>query len=171
MPAAPPVRSVAVRVLTPIGWMQGVFVLPRMHAFVDFVEHAGPFLRIHDVRLPGRKDAVRTFVMQRNAVLLVVPEDAEHLEKAEMTASAKVAHRVSCLMEHGVVHGKLVIVADVAIGDFLLHHSGFVVLRDCVIQLRDASKPSGRIPWLVVNAAHVIGVSEEPAMTRGRASR
>ena len=163
MPAAPQVRTVPARVLTPIGWVQGSFTVPRLHSFVDHLDHAGPSLRLRGVRLPGRKDPVKTFVVQRNAVILVIPDADGQFERTELVSGRKVDHALSCLLQHGVVHGRLTTLASVPVAEFMLHHAGFVILRDAVIHLTAGAKPTRptpAIPRLLVNAAHVIGVSE-----------
>jgi hypothetical protein len=158
-------RLVPVRILTPLGWVPCAFTIPRLTTFSDWLDHQGPFLRPSSARIPGGDGHVTSFVLQRDAAMLVVPDDPADAVRGEIVGAERVEHEVAFMLEVGVIRGRLETLAHVSLGDWLMHHPGFVLLKEVTVSLAGAPRSSGiqRHPGVLVNAARVIGVIESPA--------
>jgi hypothetical protein len=156
-------RAVRARVLTSSGWVRGTFHVPLMHGLVDFLDHAGPYLKLTDAILPGTGTAVQFFALRRAALVAAVPEVPETELYLPAIAMETVRHRISCLLPAGAIEGELEVVAGTRVSDYLMHQLGFIVLRRAVGPEAGiaATTPAS---LLLVNAVAIVGVSESLPM-------
>jgi len=155
-------RLVPVRVLTPLGWVPCGFTVPRQTSFSDWLDHQGPFLRPSSARIPGGAGHVSSFVMLRSAAMLVVPDEPADAVRGEIVGAEQLEHEIALMLEVGVIRGRLETLAHVALGDWLMHHPGYVLLKEATVSLVGAPRASAiqRHAGVLVNAARVIGVIE-----------
>ena len=155
-------RRVEAEVLLPAGWLDGTFVVPEMQSLQDFLEHSGAFLKLTDVRVPGHKDVVPFFAVQRGAVELIAPKVVD--DRVETTGSAghTAPWSISCLFHRGAVHGSLDFLMNLRLSDYLRQQTGFLLLRDAAWAPVDTGRGDvpRRWPIAFVNVPQVNGISE-----------
>lgn len=158
----PPLRGIPSVIFTTGGWIRGVFHVPTMHGFLEYLNLAGDMLKLTNVVLPYLSLELRFFALRRSKALLVMPDcDPDLLQLPEPTADYHV-HRVSFLLEGGTVTGSLAIEEDIRVSDYLAKHDNFVVLRNCRFGAHDAPvEEESHFPLLLVNGATVVGASDE----------
>ncbi len=161
----PEQRKVPGHIYTPAGWMLGTFHVPKRGQFVEYLRNTTGFFPLTEVTLTGSTQKVPFFALQRSAVLLIVPHPSESLGQADGNGGPALVQRpVSCLLDAGVVHGTLELGRQMRTSDYLVSHTGFLVLRQVTLLL---AGPQGtldqRFPTLLVNSARVIGVSDTVA--------
>ena len=150
----PPQRTVPAKILTPAGWMTGTFHLSRLSSFLDFASQAVSFFTLTNVTLPGHANAVPFLALRRSAARVILPECDEPSLMLAPTAEADL-YDVHRLLELGALSGKLALKKRVRISDFLAHHTGFILLRDC--ELGEARTFA---PLAFVNSSAVVGIGE-----------
>lgn len=162
MPYRPPQRVVPAKVHTGSGWITGSFHLPKLDGFLDFLQRAGAYFNLTDVRLPGAAAPLPFFALRRSAVHLIEPTCPEW--QVGLGPEPLGAHErlVSCLLDAGALAGRLVMPADQRVSDFVTRHDGFVVLRHAV--LGPAHVPA---PLLLVNTACLTGIADLGATRPG----
>ena len=89
---------------------------------------------------------------------MIVPPQDDDVDDAEVRRPALVDHHVVCLAEAGTIAGKLAILKDVRVSDFLQNQSAFFVLIECHAQLN--AFPAAGVARLLVNAQLVVGIAE-----------
>jgi len=157
----PPQRVIPARVLTPTGWLRGTFHLPRRHSLADFLGHAGPFLSLTSVSLPGSREELPYLALRRSAALLILPACDERRLLLGRDLQDAVPHAVACLLQAGAVRGCLMLTSTVRVSDFLARHDGFIVLREA-----DLGPARTRVPVLLVNAGALLAMAEEAPAPR-----
>ncbi|MFN7972522.1 MAG: hypothetical protein U0166_09265 [Acidobacteriota bacterium] len=157
-----PHRDIDARIYTSAGWIKGSFRLPQLHGLIDHLDHSGPFLRLAGVVVPGLEKPCAAMALRRNAAIVILPMGDEDELQLRTTVADTVGHRVSCILHAGVVSGVLASLRHVNPTDFLIHHPGFILLRDCHIFVRGERERGGPFPLVIVNAARVVAVSGEP---------
>jgi hypothetical protein len=158
----PPLRGVPSVIYTTGGWIRGVFHVPTMHGFQEYLNLSGEMLKLTSVLLPYLHLELRFFALRRSKAIMVMPDcDPALLQLPEPTADYHV-HRVSFLLEGGSVTGSLAIEEDIRVSDYLGNHDQFVVLRNCRFGAHDAPvEEESHFPLLLVNGATVVGASDE----------
>ena len=157
-------RSVAVAVLTALGWAEGTLAVPERQSVVDFLEGAGAFIKLTQARLPGRAEPTPFLALQRGAVSVVVPRGGAEGVETEGGRGICAPLEVACLFPGGVLEGCLDVLVNVRLSDYLRQQSGFLVLREARWRppqlLADVTPAPERWPCALVNAARVVGVEE-----------
>lgn len=125
----PATRQVDAELLTSVGWIGGSIVLPQLQSLTDHLSKAGPIVKLTNVLLPGRTEAVPFFALRSSAVAMVVPSSDERA-LAETIGTDHVRLAVLFLMEHGVLRGDLVLPARLRLSDFLRQQTGFFAVHD-----------------------------------------
>lgn len=161
MTAAPQTRQVPVRILTTVGWLTATLVIPRLHSLLDWLEHGGPFVRLRHVRFPASERVLPAFALQRNAIFLVIPVDPTQALYELPADPLRVEHQFAALTPFGILSGRLTTLRNVRMADWLLHHGGFIVIESCRLHATGAMAPGKNEPLVVVNAEHVIGVTDD----------
>jgi hypothetical protein len=153
-PYKPPQSTLAALVRTVAGRLHATFHIPKGHSFADHLARFA-FWNLTDVTLPGAKERLSFFALRSAAALIVVPEgDEAALQLAPLHGSTK-KHRIACLLQLGTVTGDIELLPNVRVSDYVLHHTGFFCLRDA-----ELAGEGSKLPFAMVNAAALVGVSE-----------
>lgn len=150
-------------IYTPLGWISAIFHLAEKRTLVDMLNGTRGFFTLTEVRLPNQKEVVPFFALQRDAAYLIIakPQD-ELLESRQPNMEANV-RRISCMLSLGVVVGDISTVSNARVSDYLMHHTGFFVMRNCTSTLWQAKGESATppvVPVALVNGHRVIGVAD-----------
>ena len=147
-------RAIQARLLTQAGWITGTLHVPHLSSVLNFINNGGPFLKLTEVALP---DGTRPefFALRRASVSLIVPAVEESELRLNKPAGEHERHQLCCLMEGGSLDGSLSVLKNVRVSDYLLHHSGFCVMREC--KTHDGNQI---VPLVLVNTDNVVGVTE-----------
>ena len=152
----PPQRTIPARILTPAGWMTGTFHLSRLHSFLDYASQSASFFTLTRVTLPGQTDALPFLALRRSAARVILPSCDESQLMLAPPPGETDEHKVRCMLEAGVLSGLLTLKRRVRVSDFLAHHVGFLMLRDC--QLGEARIAA---PIAFVNSSAVVAIGDE----------
>lgn len=158
----PPQRVIPARILTPTGWIQGHFHVPRLHSFLDFVAQPSPFFNLTDVTVPRAPEPLAFLALRRSAARVVLPTCDERRLFLRDPPNASV-RAVTCLLEAGAVSGRLAIPPHLRVSDYLAHHAGFLQLRGVTLGFADAH---AGVAFL--NASALIAVSDARAAAEER---
>lgn len=156
-------RSVPARILTPIGWMSGNLTVPRIVGLLEWLGHAGPFLRLSSVRLPRRDTILHGFALRRESVVMLIPGENVPTHAVPGLQQLTETHDVTCLFAEGLLTGQLTLPTSATMREYLLHHDGFLALHSCTIHLAahfDQPEDLRPHPCVLVNAARLIGAAE-----------
>ena len=156
------VELVPARILTPAGWIVGKLHVQADSRIVDFLDRTPEFFSLVDVILEGRPKVVPLFTLQRSAILFLIAETENSLE-SDRKPRQLVEHPISCLLENGMLYGRVKIITGVRLSEYLSRHKGFVLVRDCHFRLRNPWEDriiDHREPAVLLNPEAVIGVSE-----------
>ncbi len=154
-------REVGARLFTTAGWIEGTFLLPARRSLVDFSNQSHDFFKLKDVMLPGLKEAIPFFALQRNSVILILPDAAEEGIDSSI-GTAREQKDVSCAIDQGVISGTLSVAAGLRMSDFMMKPQPFFYLKDCTLFLRTTRAPeiTRNIPMVIINRTKVVGLSE-----------
>lgn len=161
-----PRRDVDAVVLSDMGWIQGTFVLPKMHSFVDYLNQASGYVKLTGASFTGLEEKLPFLALAQGAYTLVLPADRGERLEAPSTMSTRKRHNVSCIFSSGWVSGTLESLPNLRVSDVLTNNKAFFLLRDCTINVRGVAKHA---PIAVVNGARLVGVSE-PSIETVRAT-
>lgn len=151
----PPQRAVQAKIHTGQGWITGTFHLPRLHGFVEFLQQQVPYFNLTDVLLPRSAAHLPFFALRRTAVHLIWPTCPEWRVGLGTARASVREHLVSCLLDAGMVAGKLEMSPDMRVSDFAARHDGFVVLRHAVL-----GPARVEAPLLLVNTQGIVGIAD-----------
>ena len=157
----PEQRKVTVSILTDLGWTSATLHLPVMQTLLDYLNATGPVVKCTRVRIPTRPDAVNFIGFRREAVHVVAPTIDEMVEP-----SGGVGHTtprdVTCILATGEIQGKLDVLVNLRVSDFLRQQTSLVVLRRCVFRPHGATEPAQerRLAVAIVNMARAVGVAQ-----------
>lgn len=154
-------REIGARLFTTAGWLEGEFLVPAKRSLVDFSNQSHDFFKLKDVILPGLKDPIPFFALQRHSVILILPSAAEEGIDSSIGRSRE-EKDVSCAIDHGVVSGVLSVATGLRMSDFMLKPQPFFYLKDCTLFLRTARTPqiTRNIPMVIINRTKIVGLSE-----------
>lgn len=152
----PPQRTIPARILTPAGWMTGTFHVSRLHSFLDFASQSNSFFTLTQVTMPGQKDSLPFLALRRSAARVILPSCDESQLMLSPPQGETDEHKVRCMLEAGVLAGKLTLKKRVRVSDFLAHHVGYLMLRDC--ELGEAKIAA---PIAFVNSGAVVAIGDE----------
>lgn len=154
-------RRATVSLLTDLGWANGTLHIPTQQTLLDYLNATGPVVKFTRVRVPTRRDSVNFIGFRREAVQVVAPTIDELVEP-----SGAVGHTtprdVTCILPSGELQGKLEVLVNLRVSDFLRQQTSLVVLRRCVFRPHGATDPAQdrRLAVAVVNMARAIGVAQ-----------
>jgi hypothetical protein len=163
---APPLRQVTADVLTPVGWMNGIFKVPPQQPFIDFLTLGtlgAQVLKFIRVRVPKEPDPLPFVALSRESLILVAPTVGRELIVAEDGGGFTRSREVACLLGVGVLRGSLDVLANVRLSDDLERRGHLIVLRRCVLAPYGGTlnAPTARsLSTVIVNLSQAIGVSE-----------
>lgn len=159
---APPQRLVPAGFYTRAGWLTGTLHIPEAGQLLASVERVEEFYKLTDVRFAGIDHFEAFFALQRDALVLIVPDDADD-RIADAPADSR-KELVSVLFDTGVVIGWLRLAARTRLSDYLQNRRGFIHLANCEIHIgQGESKSLHRPANVLVNVEGVIGISERRA--------
>src|SRR5262249_30587150 len=125
------------------------------------LDYKGLFFTLTDVTLPNGAGKVDCFSVRRDAISLVIADCVEaHLCLHHPSSARYVPHKVSFLLEDVAIDGTVGMLENVEVSDYVLHHTGFHLVRNCVAH---GEEHLGTLPLVFINSTRVIGVSEMPA--------
>lgn len=154
-------RRATVSLLTDLGWSNGTLHIPTQQTLLDYLNATGPVVKSTRVRVPTRPDTVNFIGFRREAVQVVAPTIDELVEP-----SGAVGHTtprdIICILPSGELQGKLDVLVNLRVSDFLRQQTSLVVLRRCVFRPHGATDPAQdrRLAVAVVNMARAIGVAQ-----------
>lgn len=161
-----PKRRVPAHIYMTLGWMTGAFHVDEGRYFTEWINRPVGFLPLTDALIPNQQEAIPFFALQKDAAHLIVPtEDDGQLEPA-ITPGGKAASQISCMLPLGFVNGEIHMISNMRVSDFLTHHPGFFILRNCTSSLWQSKDPVTAppvAPVVIINTHHVIGVTEMSA--------
>jgi hypothetical protein len=157
----PEQREVPLRAVTTAGVVEGTLRVAKSHILLDAVNHGHEFMSLTDVHVRDAPQRIPFFALRRSETLLLVPTSAaEDPDDVAARRGSLVDHDVMCLLPTGSISGKLSILKDARVSDFLANQRAFFVLRECRAWLSATGFLDERPPVLLVNAARVVGVTE-----------
>ncbi|CAN5753454.1 hypothetical protein BH24GEM1_BH24GEM1_16510 [soil metagenome] len=159
----PPLRKVTASVLTPLGWLRGVFQVPAPQSLVDFLASGSPIVKFTKVRLPGAAEAIPFVALRRDSVSVIEPTTQDEQVEPLGSMGRTAPHDVACLFPSGVLRGTLEVLVNVRVSDFLRQQASLVVLRRCVFAPHNEplnSPQARKLLIAVVNMAATVGVAE-----------
>lgn len=155
----PEKRAVPIRAVTTAGTVEGTLHVPRLHMLLEAVNHGHDFMSLTDVHVRDAPQRIPFFALRRSETLVMAPANDEEIDERGARTSL-VDHDVMCLLPTGSISGKLSLLRDVRVSDFLSGARGFFVLRECRAWLSSTGFTDERPKVLLVNAARVAGVTE-----------
>ncbi|MBK9258578.1 MAG: hypothetical protein IPM54_01955 [Polyangiaceae bacterium] len=154
-------RTVACRILSYAGWIEGSLPIAAKIALVDHLNRPVQLFRLVDVKLPEQTVRHPFFALTRSATVAVAPLGTVEIPPR---VEGKIAHKTSWLLHGGIViEGFLDLFEGVRVSDHLAHRTGFVALHDCTIYMPHAAAPTmvvPRVPFLALQTDRAIGASE-----------
>lgn len=154
-------RDVKARLFTTAGWIEASFLIPAKRSLIDYSNQAHDFFKLKDVSLPGLKEPIPFFALQRHSVILMLPEEAEEGVDSSIGA-AKDDKDVSCAIDQGVVSGSLSVSTGLRMSDFMIKPQLFFYLKNCTLFMRSSGAPqiTRNVPMIIINRQKILGVSE-----------
>lgn len=161
----PPQKEIPCVIFTRAGWMRGVFHIPELHGFLDYLMRGGEFLKLTDVTLPYLQKRLGFFGIRREEALMIIPDCAEDMLKLPRAVGRSRNLLVHFLLTNGYIKGSVTLDAGVRISDFLLKGHPWVVLRTSVLGPNPKATlvpgAGARYPLVLLNTAAILGASEE----------
>ena len=116
--------------------------------------------KLRNVAISHKKEPIPFFALRLEAVPMIVP--SEH-EVVPNVLGATTEHKVMCLLRGAMVTGKLEILENLRVSDYLMRSPGYIPLRDCTLRVpAKVQLPfPNPVPLVLVNAECVTGVAEE----------
>ena len=156
------VRQVPARILTPAGWIVGKLHVANEWRMINYINNAPDFFTLEDVVVEGRPRVLPLFTLQRSAIEFIVVETEED-RKSDMPQRERIVHPIWCLLQNGLLHGKIEIIPGVRLSEFLSRSKNFLLLNEVHFILnspRDERTIDHKEPVVLLNPAAVIGVTE-----------
>jgi hypothetical protein len=129
---------------------------------VDFVGSGGPILKFVRVRLPQETRLLAFIGLRREAVQLIEPTQPDEMVETPGFVGRTTPREVGVLVPSGMVRGRLEVLVNVRVSDFLRQQPSIAVLHDAqlVPYGTESGAPPRRFRTVIVSLAQVIGVSE-----------
>ena len=161
MDGQPEQRKTSVSILTDLGWATGTLHLPSQQTLLDYLNSSGPVLKCTRVRVPTRSDVINFVGFRREAVQVVAPSIDELVEPTGAIGHTT-PRDVTCILPSGELEGKLDVLVNLRVSDFLRQQTSLVVLRKCVFRPHGATETAQerRLSVVVVNMARALGVAQ-----------
>ena len=165
----PPMKEIPAVIFTRSGWIRGVFHVPQLHGFLDYLARGGEFLKLTKVTLPYLKKNLGFFGLRREEAFMIIPDcPEESLGLPRPVGNAKNL-QIHFLLTNGCITGSLALEGDLRISDYLVKEHRWIALRDCVLGPNpNATATPGadaRFPMVLLNSGAVLGASEESLAT------
>jgi len=160
-------RDVRCRILTPAGWIEGTFRVPRIRAFVEHVAALHEFEVLTDVVFLGSGHRESFFDLCLDAAMVIVPPEGEGEPAMPIAEDKRVSREITCLLTMGQLRGRIDLVENVRISDFFRSRKGYVLLRDCrFVPNTDGTEPESEPHRsVIVRTPAIIGVTEPSGAT------
>jgi hypothetical protein len=165
LPESSDVQRLECRIYTFAGWVAGTLLLAQSALLLEFLNRGDAVLRLADAQIPGHDRRHPIFILERTAVIALLPEvPMAEIERGFTSSRASIEHHVSWLLPGGgVIEGGLDMLEGMNMADFLAHRTKFVGLRNCTIFLPDGSggttiEPC--VPWVALQTNRAVGASE-----------
>lgn len=161
MQGQPEQRKVTVSLLTDLGWANGTLHLPPLQTLLDYLNSAGPVVKCTRVRVPTRPDTLNFLGFRRESIQVVSPTIDELVEPTGAIGHTT-PRDVFCVLPGGELHGRIDVLVNLRVSDFLRQQTSLVVLRRCVFRPHGAADESQerKLATAVVNLARVVGVGQ-----------
>jgi hypothetical protein len=160
---APELRTCTASILTTLGWLQGTFHIPKLQSMLDFLAPGVNIIKCSRVRVPGESKTLAFVGLQRDAVHLIEPTQADEHVESPGAVGRTTTRSVACLLPAGVLRGDLEVLVNVRVSDFLRQQQGMFVLRNAVLLPYGAetgASAARRFRTVILNPAAAVGVSE-----------
>ncbi len=147
------------RAATSAGLVEGTLHVARLHLLLDAINHGHDFVTLTDVRVRDANERVPFFALRRSETLAVVVPAGEDPDDRKQRPSL-VDHEVTCLLPSGAVRGRVALVKDVRLSDWLAGQRGFIVMRESRLWLGANGLSEDQAAVVLVNSQRVVGVTE-----------
>jgi hypothetical protein len=131
MEFVPEQRRATVTVLTPLGWVQGTLHMPPAQTLLDFLQSGSPVVKLTRARLPGQPEMVPFVALRTDAIAIVAPTIDELVEPGGVLGRTT-PREVEIHLEAGRVAGRIEVLVNLRVSDFLRQQAGLTTLRDAV---------------------------------------
>jgi len=161
--AWPELRKVPVELLSPVGWLSGIFHVPVHQTVVEFLTLTPRQVKLTRVRVPNEPDPRPFLALQRHAITLVVPSLEEGVE-ARPDPGYTALREVACLLPAGILRGSLAVLLNMRLSDHLQQQGHLITIRHCLLTPygQTALSPDARaLSTAIVNLEAILGISEE----------
>ncbi|HEU4699287.1 MAG TPA: hypothetical protein VFS40_08910 [Gemmatimonadales bacterium] len=157
----PEQRRATAALLTDLGWCQGTLHLPPMQSLMDFLNSGSPIVKLTRARVPSPPEPFAFVAVRREAIHLVAPTMDELVETPGAIGHTT-PRDVVVLLDAGRVTGRLEVLRNLRVSDFLRQQMGLVALREATFTPHDATDPAAtrRFPVALVNLARATGVAQ-----------
>lgn len=148
----PQQQTVAARVLSGAGWLEGVFHVPKLHAFGDYLAHH-PWYPMTNVVM-AKVGTMPFFALTQGETFLVsvaaplAPGPSEHR-----------AVKATLLLPSGVVDGTLWLPTALRLSDFVERATGFLRVHEANVKLW-ADSAAVYFEDVLINPRRLVGVTE-----------
>ncbi len=159
----PELRKVPVELLSPVGWLSGMFHVPVHQTLVEFLSLTSRQVKLTRVRVPNEPDPRPFVALQRAAIILVAPSLDDGVE-ARPDPGYTALREVACLLPTGILRGSLAVLLNMRLSDHLQQQGQLLTLRRCLLSPygQTALSPDARsLTTVIVNLDAALGVSEE----------
>lgn len=160
----PELRTSPVNILTALGWLQGSFHIPKLQSLLDFLAPGVNIIKCSRVRVPGESKTLAFVGLQRDAVHLIEPTQADEHIESPGAAGRTTPRNVACLLPAGVLRGDLEVLVNVRVSDFLRQQQGMFMLRNAVLTPygtdAGAAATFRKFRVVILNPGAAVGVSE-----------
>ena len=97
------------RIYTFAGWVSGTLLFTANALLVEHLNRGEPVLRLADARIPGQQRVHPYFIVERTAVIAVVPDSPlVEIERPVVSSRVAITHQLSWLLPGGgVIEGAL----------------------------------------------------------------
>lgn len=156
----PEQRRVTASFLTDLGWSSVTLHLPPMQTLLDYLNSSGPIIKCTRVRLPTRPDAVNFIGFRRESVHLAAPT-IDELVDPQGALGQTTQRDVTCILSSGELQGKIDVLVNLRVSDYLRQQTSLVVLRRCVFRPHGAVEgQERRLAVAIVNTARMVGIAQ-----------
>lgn len=153
-------RIVPAQVLTTAGWMTMDFLVLERGYFHDLMESVPEFYTVRNASMIGIETTAEYFALQRDALVLVVPDEDDGRLEAERRNTR--TERVFVLLDSGIVEGDLEIQENIPLSHYVTRQDGLLLLRNCTLHLGalfDEQKAVRQFPVVIANVNRIVGIS------------
>jgi hypothetical protein len=152
-------RRVRIEAMTVAGWVDGTLHVALKTTLLAAVNRDCHFLPLTEVNQGTPASHEDFLALRREAIHLLVPQpDGSDPHAGGLTGQLDAA-RVKCLLPQATVEGTTPMLGGQRVSDYLETSPGFIALADCELVPAEGERRV-RVPCILVNTAHVLGVTE-----------